>query len=63
MTKPSSQSVKAFLSKIQETIDRSGSLTAGELIRRLNQRIKGWTMYKRDENAIAVVKRVIHDKV
>ena len=46
-TKPSSQSVKTFLAKIQETIDRSGSQTAGELIRRLNQQIKGWTMYHR----------------
>jgi RNA-directed DNA polymerase len=47
LTKPSSQSVKTFLSKIQETIDNSGSLTAGELIRRLNQQIKGWVMYHR----------------
>jgi RNA-directed DNA polymerase len=47
LTKPSSQSVKTFLSKIQETIDNSGSLTAGELIQRLNQQIKGWTMYHR----------------
>jgi Group II intron, maturase-specific domain len=35
------------LSKIQETVDSSGSLTAGELILRLNQQIKGWTMYHR----------------
>ena len=47
LTKPSSQSVKTFLAKIQETIDNSGSLTAGELIQRLNQQIKGWTMYHR----------------
>ena len=47
LTKPSASSVKTFLSKIQETIDSSGSLTAGELIRRLNQQIKGWTMYHR----------------
>ena len=47
LIKPSSSSVKTFLSKIQETIDGSGSLTAGELIRRLNQQIKGWTMYHR----------------
>ena len=47
LTKPSAPSVKTFLSKIQETIDDSGSLTAGELIRRLNQQIKGWTMYHR----------------
>jgi len=47
LTKPSSASVKTFLSKIQETIDGSGSLTAGEMIQRLNQQIKGWTMYHR----------------
>jgi RNA-directed DNA polymerase len=47
LTKPSTQSVKTFLSKIQETIDGSGSWTAGEMIQRLNQQIKGWTMYHR----------------
>jgi RNA-directed DNA polymerase len=47
LIKPSSRNVKTFLAKIQETIDRSGSQTAGELIRRLNQQIKGWTMYHR----------------
>jgi RNA-directed DNA polymerase len=47
LTKPSRQSVKTFLAKIQETIDGSGSQTAGEMIRRLNQQIKGWTMYHR----------------
>jgi RNA-directed DNA polymerase len=47
LIKPSSRNVKTFLAKIQETIDRSGSQTAGELIRRLDQQIKGWTMYHR----------------
>jgi RNA-directed DNA polymerase len=47
LIKPSSRNVKTFLAKIQETIDRSGSQTAGELIRRLNQPIKGWAMYHR----------------
>ena len=47
LTKPSAQSVKTFLSKIRETIDNSGSKTAGEMIQRLNQQIKGWTMYHR----------------
>src|SRR4051794_20071334 len=47
LTKPSSPSVKTFLSKIRETIDNSGSQTAGAMIRRLNQQIKGWTMYHR----------------
>ena len=45
--KPSKRSVKTFLAKIQETIDNSGSMTAGDMIRRLNQQIKGWTMYHR----------------
>jgi RNA-directed DNA polymerase len=39
--------VKTFFTKIRETIDNSGSLTAGEMIQRLNQQIKGWTMYHR----------------
>jgi RNA-directed DNA polymerase len=47
LIKPSARNVKTFLTKIRETIDNSGSLTAGELIRRLNQQIKGWTMYHR----------------
>src|SRR3954471_24423631 len=47
LTKPSSHSVRTFLSKVQETIDKSGCLTAGEMIQRLNQQIKGWTMYHR----------------
>ncbi len=47
LTKPSKSNVKTFLTKIQETMDRSGSQTAGEMIRRLNQQIKGWTMYHR----------------
>jgi RNA-directed DNA polymerase len=47
LIKPSRRSVKTFLAKIQETIDNSGSMTAGDMIWRLNQQIKGWTMYHR----------------
>jgi len=47
LTKPSARNVKTFLTKIRETIKNSGSQTAGEMIRRLNQQIKGWTMYHR----------------
>src|SRR5262245_40862932 len=54
LIKPSKRSVRTFLAKIQETIDGSGGLTAGDLIRRLNQQIKGWTMYHR----FAVSKRI-----
>jgi RNA-directed DNA polymerase len=47
LIKPSKRSVRTFLAKIQATLDNSGGLTAGELILRLNQQIKGWTMYHR----------------
>jgi RNA-directed DNA polymerase len=60
LTKPSGSSVKTFLSKIQETIDDSGGLTAGELIRRLNQQIKGWTMYHRYAASKRTFGRVDH---
>lgn len=36
-------------------------LTAAKLVR--TKRIKQWTMYRRDEVAIAAVKRAIRDKV
>lgn len=36
-------------------------LIAAKLVRA--KRIKQWTMYKRDEDAIAAVKRIIQDKV
>ena len=36
-------------------------LTAAGLVRA--KRIKGWTMYKRDEKAIAVAKKAIRDHV
>jgi RNA-directed DNA polymerase len=54
LIKPSKRSVKTFLSKIQEMIDNSGGMTTGDLVRRLNQQIKGWTMYHR----YAVSKRI-----
>ena len=36
-------------------------LIAAKLVRA--KRIKQWTMYRRDEDAITAVKRVIHEKV
>jgi RNA-directed DNA polymerase len=48
LVKPSKKSVKAFLAGIREVIrEQGGRGTAGELIRALNQKIKGWTMYHR----------------
>jgi RNA-directed DNA polymerase len=54
LIKPSPRSIKTFLAKIQETIDHSRSRTVGDMIWRLNQQIKGWTMYHR----FAVSKRI-----
>jgi RNA-directed DNA polymerase len=47
LVKPSRKNVRTFLGKIRETIQQAGSWTAGELIHRLNQQIKGWAMYHR----------------
>ena len=60
LTRPSSRSVKTFLTKIQETIDGSGSLMAGEMVLRLNQQIKGWTMYHRYAASKRTFKHVDH---
>jgi RNA-directed DNA polymerase len=64
--KPSRRSVWTLLSKIQETIDHSGSMTAGDRIERLNQQIKGWTMYHRhvvSDRTFAAVDRRIFGKL
>jgi RNA-directed DNA polymerase len=47
LVKPSRKNVQTFLGKIRETIRGSGSWTAGQLVHRLNQQIKGWAMYHR----------------
>ena len=60
LTKPSRRNVQTFLSKIQETIDNSGHWTAGEMIQRLNQQIKGWTMYHRYAASKSTFKYVDH---
>src|SRR5262245_8377965 len=48
LVKPSKRSTKTFLAGIREAIrEQGGHGTAGELIRSLNAKIKGWTMYHR----------------
>jgi RNA-directed DNA polymerase len=58
LLKPSRRSVKTFVTKVQKTIDRAGSLTAGQLIQRLNQQIKGWTMYHRQASSKRIFTQV-----
>src|SRR5262249_51456704 len=60
LTKPSAPSVKTFLSGIRETIDDSGGLTAGGLIRPFHQQIKGWTMDHRYAASKRTFARVDH---
>jgi len=46
--RPSKTSIKTFLAGIREVIqEQGGHNTAGDLIRTLNAKIKGWTMYHR----------------
>jgi RNA-directed DNA polymerase len=48
IVKPSKKGIKTFLAGIREVIrGQGGNGTAGELIRALNAKIKGWTMYHR----------------
>jgi RNA-directed DNA polymerase len=48
LLKPSKRNVKTFLSGIREVIaEQGGHRTAGDLIRTLNSKIKGWAMYHR----------------
>jgi hypothetical protein len=51
LLKPSQPSVQTFLSKIRATLDHSGHQTAGVLILRLNQQIKGWALYHRNASS------------
>ncbi len=45
LIKPSKANVKAFKRKVGEAIRNSGSITAGDLIRKLNPKIRGWANY------------------
>jgi RNA-directed DNA polymerase len=48
LLKPSRKNVRTFLAKIHDVIQHEGGhLTAGELIERLNPKIRGWTLYHR----------------
>jgi RNA-directed DNA polymerase len=62
LLKPSRQSVRSFLAKIDQVIqDEGGFLRAGELIERLNPKIRGWALYHRHASSARTFARV--DKV
>ena len=48
LLKPSRKNVRMFLAKIDDVIQHAGGhLTAGDLIERLNPKIRGWALYHR----------------
>ena len=59
LLKPSRKNVKAFLGKIDEVIQQEGGyLTAGQLIERLNPKIRGWALYHRHASSARTFARV-----
>ena len=59
LLKPSRKNVKAFLAKIGDVIQHKGGyLTAGQLIERLNPKIRGWALYHRHASSARTFARV-----
>jgi RNA-directed DNA polymerase len=59
LLKPSRKNVRSFLAKIDEVIEQEGGhLPAGELIRRLNPKIRGWALYHRHASSKRTFARV-----
>jgi RNA-directed DNA polymerase len=59
LLKPSRKNVKAFLAKIDAVIQQEGGyLTAGQLIGRLNPKIRGWALYHRHASSAHIFARV-----
>jgi RNA-directed DNA polymerase len=59
LLKPSRKSVRALLAKVNDVIQhRGGHLTAGDLILRLNPKIRGWALYHRHASSKRTFARV-----
>lgn len=58
--KPSKDSVRSVQLEVRRIIKASGSLTAGELIRRLNPLLRGWCQYHRHVVSAEVFRAVDH---
>jgi RNA-directed DNA polymerase len=59
LLKPSRKNVRTFLAKIDDVIQQQGSyLTAGQLIERLNPKIRGWATYHRHASSARTFARV-----
>lgn len=59
LLKPSRKNVRQFLAKIDAVIQQEGGYrTAGDLIRRLNPKIRGWALYHRHASSKRTFARV-----
>jgi RNA-directed DNA polymerase len=59
LLKPARKNVRAFLAKIDDVLQRQGGyLSAGELIERLNPKIRGWALYHRHASSKRTFARV-----
>jgi len=59
LLKPSGKNVRAFLGKIDAVIQQEGGyLSAGQLIERLNPKIRGWALYHRHASSARTFARV-----
>lgn len=61
IVKPSTKSVKAFVSKLHDTVLRQGkSWEQGQLIRKLNQQLRGWANYHQSVCSKDTFSRIDH---
>jgi len=59
LLKPSAKNVRSFLAKIDEIIQQKGGcLSAGEMIKQLNPKIRGWATYHRHASSAHTFARV-----
>jgi RNA-directed DNA polymerase len=59
LLKPSRKNVRTFVTKIDDVIQQEGGhLTAGQLIERLNPKIRGWALYHRHASSARTFARV-----
>ena len=57
LIKPSKKNIKAVLTKIREIIKGNKQSTSGELIRKLNPIIRGWSQNYRHVVSKTIIKR------
>ena len=57
---PAAKNTKAFLDKVRTIVSKSGQVSAGDLIERLNPIIRGWALFHRHVSSSRTFARVDH---